>query len=344
MSSTTEAHETTPLTDIFDTKDDQNIPIGNNEKWGDDIKEKNERTLRLYFQNINGLSTAELTEDWMDIYTIMEDHNVDIYGLAETNITWTPTVTHNLHSKLRLYNGGGSNQIKMSQSSCDDPTLSTYQPGGVCQVARNKVVGRIGKYGNDPHSLGRWAYMTIQGRKGVKVVVATVYRLSQSSKPDGYRTAYNQQYRHLRRQGIQNPEPKSQLCKDLLIQVNIWKKDSEVIIMIDANDDMDNTEWANFVTRAELYDVMGMKHGHNSPSTYIKGTKTIDYILATSKVAESVTACGMFPYQTGIVTDHRGLWIDMDIPQLLKGGISPIHENLQQRPKCKQKERCKKLD
>ena len=83
----------------------------------------------------------------------------------------------------------------------------------------------------------------------------------------------------MRRQGINNPAPKQQLCKDLLQHIKIWKKDSEIIMMVDANDDMEDKNWSTFMIREELYDGMGMKHGHNSPSTLIKGTRTIDYIL-----------------------------------------------------------------
>ena len=95
--------------------------------------------------------------------------------------------------------------------------------------------------------------------------------------------------------------------------------------MADSTDDMDEKDWSKFMIRAELYDVMGMKHVHKIPSTNIKGTRTIDYILATKKAAESIISCGMLTFNEGVVSDHRSLWIDLDIPQLFKGSISPIH-------------------
>ena len=178
----------------------------------------------------------------MDKYTLMEDMQVDIYGFAETNVAWNPMIMSKMHSQLRINARGGNSQVKMVASSCEDPTLGIYQPGGVCMVALNKIVGRMEKYGKDPSGLGRWTYMTLQGRKGRKVVIVTSYRLSQNSQPDGYRTAYNQQYRVLRRQGISKPEPKIQFCKDLLQQIDKWKTDSEVIVMADANGDMEDKD------------------------------------------------------------------------------------------------------
>eukprot|EP00957_Ditylum_brightwellii_P033485 2537441-Ditylum_brightwellii.AAC.1 len=48
------------------------------------IKDKN--TLRLYFQNVNGISTVEDMNSYMDE---MNEREVDIWGWAETNANWT---------------------------------------------------------------------------------------------------------------------------------------------------------------------------------------------------------------------------------------------------------------
>lgn len=65
--------------------------------WGDAIGPTHERSMRLYFQNINGLHTTELREQWLDILHVMESLDVDLYGLAETNINWNPSVTNFLY-------------------------------------------------------------------------------------------------------------------------------------------------------------------------------------------------------------------------------------------------------
>ena len=339
-----------PYHDIANLRPDENFHViqspaqtKKNAVWGDMIKEKKSRTLRLYFQNINGLSSTELYEDWIDIAQTMEDKQVDIYGLAETNIAWNPVITRTLGSTLKQQLGGGRNLVKLLTSSCDDPTYGRYQPGGVCLTARKNIVGRIGDNGSDPTGLGRWAYLTLQGKAGMKVVIITAYRLAQNTRPVGFKTAYNQQYRTLRRQGVENPDPKKQFGTDLLYHLKQWKQDSEIILMLDANGDQDDNDWMSFLSKIELYDVMGMRHGPNSPNTYVKGTRTIDYIMATKGAAECILGCGMLAFNDSIISDHRGLWVDLDIPQLLKGGIPPRQEILKIQPRCKHKDLCTKL-
>ena len=51
--------------------------------------------------------------------------------------------------------------------------------------------------------------------------------------------------------------------------------------MKDANADLNDTDWATFMNRGEIYDVLGTKHGYDTPNTYIRGSSTIDHMLAT---------------------------------------------------------------
>ena len=46
-------------------------------------------------------------------------------------------------------------------------------------------------------------------------------------------------------------------------QIELWKQTSEIILMIDANGDMDDKDRTSFVIKTELSDVtMGVKHGY----------------------------------------------------------------------------------
>ena len=79
-----------------------------------------------------------------------------------------------------------------------------------------KMTGRISGFSKDVRGLGRWTYTKYQGREGRKLIVMTAYRVSQQSLTPGDNTAYNQQYRTLRRQGVDQPKPKKTFCADLL--------------------------------------------------------------------------------------------------------------------------------
>jgi hypothetical protein len=59
------------------------------QSYGDPItNEKQSRTIRIYFQNIKGLSYTTTREDYKYDFNHLDDLQVDIAGLAETNSAW----------------------------------------------------------------------------------------------------------------------------------------------------------------------------------------------------------------------------------------------------------------
>ena len=91
--------------------------------------------------------------------------------------------------------------------------------------------------------------------------------------------------------------------------------------MLDANDDMENPDFGRFMDKSDLYEILGTHHSIHSPPTYIGGTRTIDYLLGTKNVVRATQRCGMNHFNDNIISDHRGLWADIDIPELLSGSI-----------------------
>ena len=53
-------------------------------------------------------------------------------------------------------------------------------------------------------------------------------------------------------------------------------KEDDIILLVDANDDLNNNQFGNFVANSELYDLVGSQIGEHTTATYIQGTKTID--------------------------------------------------------------------
>ena len=56
--------------------------------WGDVMEQKSDRTLRVYFQNVNGLPSYDNWAEWNHIVTYLKEKQIDIAGFAETNIKW----------------------------------------------------------------------------------------------------------------------------------------------------------------------------------------------------------------------------------------------------------------
>ena len=53
-----------------------------------------ENTLRIYFQNINGLETNTNLGDWASLCEALHPFQIGILGLVETNIAWNPSIIH----------------------------------------------------------------------------------------------------------------------------------------------------------------------------------------------------------------------------------------------------------
>eukprot|EP00957_Ditylum_brightwellii_P012957 979214-Ditylum_brightwellii.AAC.1 len=111
---------------------------------------KEEGYLRVYFQNVNGISTEEDMQGYMEE---MKDREVDIWRWMETNVNWTPNLINNTTYKgQKLFNN-----IKLITSSSDD-LAGFYQQGGTCMGITNKMTGRIITADKDTSGLGCWSY------------------------------------------------------------------------------------------------------------------------------------------------------------------------------------------
>ncbi len=128
MSPPTSMTDTTTETTYFSTPNHIHSPV---EPWGDDITTKSANSIRLYFQNIRGLSTKYIWSEWNSIQAHLHTNQVDIFGFAETNIPWTPTTKHLALQQMKTH--VHNSKATLSATSCDEPTLGWKQPGGGLQ-------------------------------------------------------------------------------------------------------------------------------------------------------------------------------------------------------------------
>ena len=293
-----------------------------NEPWGDPLCSKPVNTIRVYFQNIHGILYQKSWNKWKEIVDMLHQQEVDVAGFVETNINWSPTNCSTARSILRTRN---KNSV-MKTTNSDDPTISIYQPGGMNLILQNNIIGAIDSSGNDARGLGRWSFSIINGKQQHKLVLITAYRLSQDTIP-GDDTIYAQQYRILRRQQIHNPKPKKIFDDDLCKQLNRWSQlKYDILLMIDANTDTHDRQLQRIMNSANLYDILSAKHGLHSPPTYVRGTKTIDHIFGTKRVVAAVRKCGLRVFNADIMSDHRALWLDLDIKHILSQTLQSLHQ------------------
>ena len=82
---------------------------------------------------------------------------------------------------------------------------------------------------------------------------------------------------------------------------------------------------AHLVTQCDLADPHANAHGTNGePSTYSRGTKQLDYVFISPRILPFIQKYGIHPFHQVIFTDHRGLFLDMDLKDLLGGVLAQI--------------------
>jgi hypothetical protein len=118
-------------------------------------------------------------------------------------------------------------------------------------------------------------------------------------------------------QGYRQPNPRQQFFDDLQ-EVILGKLDDDhdIILMMDANATMEKDwKFQRFLNNCALHD---LHHKEPAPSTYIGSpTRRIDFIFGTTRVHKALKAAGTLSYLDGPQADHRGLYIDVDVKDLL---------------------------
>jgi exonuclease III len=164
--------------------------------------------------------------------------------------------------------------------------------------------------------MGRGTTVTLSGQAGQKLTIITAYAVQQNSGTKlGPKTFWQQQWRMLK-QHQTNPEPKKTFYNDLNSLIKEEKKKHQIILMLDANSNLDqNSILSKMVRKTTLIDTHTTMHSGQTPSTYKRGRKKIDFIFVTPGLIPFITKCGILPFDQ---SDHRMIYIDVDLRGYLK--------------------------
>jgi hypothetical protein len=179
--------------------------------YGDAIIQKSDNTVRLFFQNVKGLSSSAGSEDYRYYMNCLHTLQVDVAGLAETNTCWQHSHLRNdlMHVIRRHYR---QNKVVFGSPSSDiDPIPSneTFQAGGMVTMVTGGLVSRVqGKPVSDPTGLGRWTGITLCGSDQQQLTIITAYRICSDSirnAPLGSAIAREYNYFHQLAKEVVNP-------------------------------------------------------------------------------------------------------------------------------------------
>ena len=302
--------------------------------WGD-LMQRDSQYCRICFQNVGGI-TDKIDAILGQRIKVLK---INILGLAETNVNWDfRDSKHEFVSRIRPF--FQATTFDFSNSCVQFQTA--YQPGGTATITSGRWSSQSTHHHHqtttpaarstrtkipaDPDGKGRWSALTINGRGGRKVTLITAYRVcDQSFASAGVYTAFRQQYLledNISPEGQPN-QPRVKFLQDMAKFISTLRSAGhDIILMIDANESTTqrNSKLRGWLSDMDLIDPITIRHGPNDqPASVPTGSTRIDYILLSRPLYPYLHAAGILPFHHIFHSDHRPLFIDIDLDAFLLG-------------------------
>ena len=145
------------------------------------------------------------------------------------------------------------------------------------------------------------------------------YHISQDTVTNcSYTTSVMQQWQHLKKNGLENPNPCQQTLTDLaqFIKGHIHNG-NEVIVMIDVNFHSQDANIQQFMETTGLHNALENYLPDTKPSTYQQGWHQINHIWGTLRIITATINAGILPFGQGPNSDHAMLYIDLSFDTLM---------------------------
>ena len=294
-----------------------------NKWWGEFLGFKNKQHTRIFFQNIYGLKLTQTGIDLSKILVQADGTELDIIGLAETNVAWKrhQATTQLQNECTRLWQRAKT--VAAGSTQYQQDTLKQY--GGTALIVRGRWTSRCLGAKTD-ETLGRWSILHFQGKNNKKLSIICAYLVC--SKPIskcGPQTAAFQQWSLLHQQNEDHEHPRERFYTDLSVKVQQLKEQNhEILLMLDANESTSSqhSKTAKFFDNHGLINIMRSQHqeqtaGH-MPAKHMRGSQPIDFMAATPALTNFIEKSGMTPFKAVFDSDHRGLWIDINLQAFLQ--------------------------
>jgi len=300
-------------------------------EWINDLPRKGNNT-RLWLQNPNGISTYDNFRTFKGDLEQVRDYEIDFLGLPETKLNKNNKIV--CERFKTIIESHLSNPHMCITNTTGYRNDVQYQPGGVASVAMNKLAGRFAGKGSD--KLGRYTWMKFCGKKRT-IKVYTFYRVSQTSGQNiGDTTAYVQQYNilnkikmNVRKENNQNLDedgkkhkiidPRQQILEDMKKDItNDLLQNVLVILMGDLNEDIFNSKFNTTMSEMGIVNVLQNQNVlEKKIRSQNRGRKILDGIWMSAPLMDIHRQAGLAPFYDLITSDHRGIFLDLDLKNIL---------------------------
>ena len=299
--------------------------------WGDQLttndewpRVNNRDTLRIFHINMNGISYTNDYIDWEMILGNLQQMQVDIFGITEPNLDFhNKIVQEAIREKTQHFD----KYMKLSVSSSFQTVGDTpYKRGGTITGVNGSWSGRMLPEPQQ-EKLGRWSEAVLGGKDGRKLYIFTVYRTCPYSNTYGGNTIYMQQQRDLLQKKKKQLDPRKEILNNLNKRIQeIHTKGDRTFLLGDFNENIQEGEMKRFMEETNMKNVLLARHGERAklPATYDKGRHSVDMIAMSNDLdSGAIKRAGCIPFYSFFLTDHCGIFADVDIEKL----FAKVHDD-----------------
>lgn len=196
-------------------------------------------------------------------------------------------------------------------------------------ITSGNVCGRIAESRREEHILQRWTWHKFRGVQQKQLVVATVYRPVYSNGP----ISTYQQHKAVLLDMDVDECPRVNMMHRLGDQIQKWQEEGcQVIVCGDFNEDVSKENIRQFYDQFQMRKLILHQHGTEAPCTMIKGIRPIDGIFRLNTITP--LRSGYQSFEWGLASDHRLLWIDIDMHNVLGTTTAKLWKPAARRLKC----------
>ena len=278
--------------------------------WGDQLGPKAPTITRLYAINVNGISIDRRGGSFDDICRSVKEMQADIFCAQEHNLDTTQ-----LSVRSALFETAEKHWTRNRLVMGTSPITfdNAYKPGGTLILTVDSLTGRVVKQDRD--KWGRWVIQEFIGRGNRRLVLFSVYQPVDKTSQPGRVTVAAQQVSLLCLSQDPVKNPRRAFCRDLFKALKEYADDgASLLVLGDFNEKLgtDPDGITQIAGELELVDLMRSRHSSEPPATYARGSKCLDYALASPEVCNALKAAGYEEFNAHIASDHRGYFFDFE--------------------------------
>lgn len=271
---------------------------------------------RFWIQNVHGLNISYNFNPYLEHLDFIKRYNIQFLALIETHLNHqNQYVKENIEASHKMIYPEG--HVVLTNTPTNDYD-DTRKSGGILISTQGRLSQRYAGGGCDPG--GRYAWMDFYGKE-VYLRIYTVYRVCPCTDSiAGDNQAWTLQREWLQAKGV-NENPRSQILLDLkkAIQSDIHNK-REVMVVGDFNENVLGATGKTVQMMKNLGLINVISDGVVVPAqtrTFCRGSTVIDGIWASSYINQKIISCGLAPFDFLYPSDHRGIFFDVDILEIL---------------------------